>query len=89
MVTLLIPATEPAKVTSPEPVARTGEAHRDSKSNPQWPPSHVGSNREVTGPSTGGERHRISDRTVPDSAVIIRAPLPAAASPPYGRDDRS
>jgi hypothetical protein len=38
MVTVFIPATEPAKVTTPDAGERTGAPNSAVKSTPQWPP---------------------------------------------------
>ncbi len=38
MVTVRMPATVPAKVTTPEAGARTGVPEEAEKSTPQWPP---------------------------------------------------
>lgn len=58
MVTDLIPATEPAKVTRPEAGAATGVPIGTPKSRPQWPPNlPTGEYSSVTGPFTGATRH--------------------------------
>lgn len=57
MVTDLIPATVPAKVTTPDAGALTSVPTGTPKSTPQWPPGLVGAKSLMTGPSTGGTRH--------------------------------
>ncbi len=57
MVTVLIPATDPAKVTLPDTGAVTGSPTSAAKSMPQCPLYRpVGANPAVTGPSTGALR---------------------------------
>lgn len=58
MVTVLIPATEPAKVTTPDAGAPTTVPTGTPKSTPQWPAySPTGAYPATTEPATGGERH--------------------------------
>lgn len=55
MVTVRIPATDPAKVTLPEAGAATASPYPASKSTPQWPPYWpTGAYSATTGPETGG-----------------------------------
>lgn len=50
-----IPATDPAKVTTPDTGAFTEEPGIDEKSTPQWPPyCPIGAYPATTDPSTGG-----------------------------------
>lgn len=58
IVTVLIPATDPAKVTRPLTGAATGSPSAAAKSTPQWPEYvPVGAKPATTGPATGGARH--------------------------------
>lgn len=58
MLTVAMPATEPAKVTTPVAGARTAAPWGAAKSSPQCPPYWpTGAYRATTGPSTGGSRH--------------------------------
>lgn len=55
MVTVFIPATEPANVTFPDAGAETVSPYPAAKSTPQWPPYWpTGAYWATTGPETGG-----------------------------------
>jgi hypothetical protein len=78
MVTDLIPATDPAKVTLPETGARTADPCWTPKSTPQCPPyDPIGAYPSTIGPSTGATR-QTAPRTNP---TIISPPL-SNLSPP-------
>ncbi len=66
MVTESLPATEPAKVTVPDPGAATGLPGAALKSMPQWPAKRPwGANSRTTGPGTG------ATRTVHPDAITV------------------
>jgi hypothetical protein len=62
-VTLLIPATTPAKVTVPDAADRTAVPTGVAKSTPQWPPyAPTGAKPATTGPATGGVSRQVGPR---------------------------
>jgi hypothetical protein len=61
MVTVFIPATDPAKVTRPETGALTTSPTSARKSTPQCPPySPTGEYPATTGPLTGAVRQTVA-----------------------------
>src|SRR6185312_13628782 len=78
-VTCSVPATEPAKLTTPSPAARTGVPGAAAKSTPRCPAAYSelgASNGRTTGPSTG----RIHPRESSGAARAAPA-VPARTAP--------